>query len=319
MSPIHYLDFLNENYPVRRSEEQKKAFREYIQSIFPRAVIETTADGKNQNIVIGDPLTAKLVCTAHYDTPAASLFPNLMIPRNKALFLLYQFAPIVLLLAAALGGGYLIASALVHPAEQEFVGIFVLVYMVIYYGLFYLMYRVFTNPNNYNDNTSGVAAVLSIAERLNEQQRGEVAFILFDNEEKGKKGSKAYCKDHKDAMKDRLLVNFDCVGNGEHIVFIAMKEAEGRSEYRMLQESFRGNDAFRTYFYPIKGSESNSDYKNFPCGIGCMACRKSQKGVLYTPHIHTPKDTVASNENIAFIAGGMCSMITALSVDGDKK
>lgn len=310
---MSYLDFLNKNYPMRRTGEQKEAFRSYIQGVFPDAKIETTADGKNQNIVIGDPLTAKVVCTAHYDTPAASLFPNLMIPRNQALFLLYQFVPVILLLAVALGGGYVIARQFEQPGDIDFLRLFLLVYLAIYYALFFLMYRVFKNPNNYNDNTSGVAAVLSVAERLNEREREEVAFILFDNEEKGKKGSKAYYKDHKDAMKDRLLVNFDCVGNGEHIVFIAMKEAEKRAEYQMLQECFRDNDGFHTYFYPIKGSESNSDYKNFPCGIGCMACRRSRGGVLYTPYIHTPKDTVAYNENIVFIADGMSKLIAALS------
>ena len=47
---MNHLDFLNKNYPVRRSEEQKSAFRGYIQSVFPDAVIETTADGKNKKI-----------------------------------------------------------------------------------------------------------------------------------------------------------------------------------------------------------------------------------------------------------------------------
>lgn len=311
---MSYLDFLNKNYPMRRTAEQKEAFRVYIRSAFPDAKIETTTDGKNQNVIIGDPLTAKVVCTAHYDTPAASLFPNLMIPRNPALFLLYQFVPVILMLAVALGAGYLAARQFAQPGEPDFLRLFLLVYLAVYYVMFFLMYRVFKNPNNHNDNTSGVAAVLSIAERLNEQERAETAFILFDNEEKGKKGSKAYCKDHKDAMKDRLLVNFDCVGNGEHIVFIAMKEAEKRAEYQTLQECFRDSGGFHTYFYPIKGSESNSDYKNFSCGIGCMACRRSRGGVLYTPYIHTPKDTVASNENIAFIADGMSKLIAALSL-----
>lgn len=317
---MSYLDFLNKNYPMRRSAEQKDAFRAYIRSVFPDARIEITADGKNKNIVIGDPLTAKMVCTAHYDTPAASLFPNLMIPRNPVLFLLYQFVPVILMLAVALGGGYLVARQFAQPGEMDFLRVFLLVYLVIYYALFFLMYRVFKNPNNYNDNTSGVAAVLSIAERLNDRERAETAFILFDNEEKGKKGSKAYYKDHKDAMKDRLLVNFDCVGNGENIVFIAMKEAEKRAEYQTMQECFRDRGGFHTYFYPIKGSESNSDYKNFPCGIGCMACRRSRGGVLYTPYIHTPKDTVASNENIVFIADGMCRLMALLSsADGAEK
>lgn len=318
MNGMSYLDYLNSNHPVRRSGEEKESFRKYVLKTMSEkgldARTELTADGKNENIVIGDPLSAQVVCTAHYDTPAASLFPNLMIPRNKPLFLLYQFVPIILMLAAALGGGYLIADATVAAGADTmtFTRVFLLAYMAIYYGLFFLLYRVFTNPNNHNDNTSGVAVILALAGKLSEEQRKKAAFILFDNEEKGKKGSKAYYQDHKDAMKDRLLVNFDCVGNGENILFIAMKEAEKRSEYRRLQECFREKDGFSTHFYPIKGSESNSDYKNFPCGIGCMACCKSKSGLFYTPYIHTPKDVVAKNENIAFIADGMDQFIAAL-------
>ena len=303
-----YLDHLNKSYPVRRTREEKGAFRQYVltelKSKGLTAQVERTNDGKNENIVIGDPLMAKVVCTAHYDTPAASLFPNIMIPRNQVLFYLYQFAPIVLILSAALGGGWLIADAATND-EQTFMRVFLLGYLALYYGLYFLMYRAFKNPNNCNDNTSGVATVLAIAERLPAQQRGNVAFILFDNEEKGKKGSKAYFKDHEAEMKQKFLVNFDCVGNGENVIFIAMKDVEARSEYAALQEAFVTDGAFVPSFYPIKGSQSNSDYKNFPCGVGCMACRRSRSGVFYTPYIHTPRDTVASNENITYIAAGM--------------
>ena len=297
---------------MRRTEKEKDAFRRYVQEILPEARIETTADGKNKNIILGDPLTAKVVCTAHYDTPASSLFPNLMVPRNKMVYFLCQFVPVVLILTAAMVGGWLFAARFARPGDADFMRYFLLPYLFIYYGLYFVMYRVFKNPNNYNDNTSGVATVLSVVEKLSEEQRAATAFILFDNEELGKKGSKAYYKDHKEAMKDRLLVNFDCVGNGEHILFISMKEAEKRGEYQKLQASFPGGEDFRTYFYPMKGSESNSDYKNFPCGIGCMACRQTKGGLFYTPYLHTPKDVVAKNENIDFIAEGMRGFVSAL-------
>lgn len=307
-----YLEDLNRTYPVRRTEKEKSAFRTYIRKILPEAKVETTGDRKNRNIIIGDPFMAKVVCTAHYDTPAASLFSNIMIPRNQPLFYLYQFAPILLMLAAALGGGYLIADRFAQPEDTNFVSLFLVAYMIIYYGLFFLMYRAFKNPNNCNDNTSGVAAILSMIDALPVRQRGDVAFILFDNEEKGKKGSKAYFKDHETEMKSKFLVNFDCVGNGENVIFVAMKEAEQRGEYAALQKAFEGGDGFAAWFYPMKGSQSNSDYKNFPCGVGCMACKQTKSGVFYTPSIHTPRDTVAKDENISFIARRMQRFFNAL-------
>lgn len=307
---MNILEFLNQNYSIRRTEKEKDAFRaEILRSLAEKGVdaqVEVTADGKNKNVIIGDVSLAKVVCTAHYDTPAASLFPNIMIPRNSLLFYLYQFAPIILMLAAALGGGYLIAGAF-YPVDhiESFMRVFVLAYLVIYYALFFLMYRVFKNPHNCNDNTSGVATILALIDSLSDEQRRKFAFILFDNEEKGKKGSKAYNKDHEEMMKNRLLVNFDCVGNGEHIIFVAMKDAEKHERYAALRESFSSCADFSTYFFPIKGSQSNSDYKNFPCGIGCMACRKTKRGVFYTPYIHTRKDTVSCYENCQFIADRM--------------
>ena len=314
---MNILDFLNQKYPIRRTKKEKEAFCEEILARMRgkgiSACVEITADGKNKNLVIGDAASAKVVCTAHYDTPAAALFPNIMIPRNTLLFYLYQFVPIILMLAAALGGGYLIANAL-YPASdtEDFMRVFLLGYLVLYYGLFFLMYRAFKNPNNCNDNTSGVATILALIDKLTDEQRQKFAFILFDNEEKGKKGSKAYSKDHKEMMRDRLLVNFDCVGNGEHIIFIAMADAEKRGEYAALRESFSTGGDFQSYFYPIKGSQSNSDYKNFPCGVGCMACRRSKNGVFYTPYIHTSRDTVSHYENIEFISDGMSRLAERL-------
>ncbi len=306
------LEELNEKYPVRKSNNQKKAFSEFVISEAEErgfaARIEKTSDGKNENIVIGDPLSAKAVFTAHFDTPAASVFPNIMIPRNKAVFWLYQFAPIVFILALAFGGGYLLGTVALG-SYRAFLGIF----LVIYYVVYFLGFRTFENKHNHNDNTSGVATVMSIIDNLGEDEMKNAAFILFDNEEKGKKGSKAYFKDHKTEMQDKLVVNFDCVGNGENIIFIAMKDAEKKAEYSLLQESFMPSESFELHFYPMKGSESNSDYKNFPCGVGCMASKRARSGLLYTPRIHTRYDIVARNENIEYITDGIRRFVKNIS------
>ena len=296
-----YLDFLNKHFPIRRSTEEKKEFRRYILSETEKmglhSSVETTLDGKNDNVIIGDPKSAKVVLTAHYDTPATSLFPNIMIPRNIPLFFAYQILPVIVLLAIALSVSYLVGIVWLGNERA-----YMLTFLALYYGLFILMFRGFSNPKNYNDNTSGVATLME----LMKSTKGEdVAFIFFDNEEKGKKGSKAYFNDHKADMEKKLLINFDCVGNGETVVFIAKEEAERTDEYKALMNSFAQNGEYTTEFYPMRGSESNSDYKNFPMGIGCMACKRTKSGLLYTPFIHTPKDTVAKNENIEYITDGI--------------
>ena len=95
-----HLDYLNQNYPTRKTEQEKSDFRKYIVDGLAEkgieAKVETTKDGKNKNLVIGNPTNAKAVFTAHYDTPAHSLFPNIMIPKNRLVFYLYQFVPCLL-------------------------------------------------------------------------------------------------------------------------------------------------------------------------------------------------------------------------------
>ena len=304
------LNDLIHNHPVRRSEGQKAAFRESIVSDLSARGYDAKAEksgGKHENVVIGDPMSAEAVFTAHYDTPATSIFPNVMIPRARLLFYLYQFLPIIVLLALSLGIGYLVGEVLLHSYEA-----FIISFLVLYYGGYFLMFRTFENKNNYNDNTSGVAAVLSIADALDTSMRGKVAFILFDNEEKGKKGSKAYFADHKTDMEKRIVINLDCVGNGDNIVFIAKPDAQKSDVYTKLTESFSSEDGYSVHFFSSKQADANSDHKSFPAGIGCMACSRSRLGVLYAGRIHTKRDVVANEANIDFITAGAVKFINSL-------
>lgn len=305
------LDYINQNYPARKSDAEKHAFRRYVlESLGEKGIdarVEETKDGKNKNVIIGDPTTAKAVFTAHYDTPASSIFPNIMIPKNKLVFYLYQFVPVTFLLVISLTLSYLIGIVILNDISA-YTGAF----LVLYYGLFFLGMRVFTNKNNHNDNTSGVATVLSIADNISEADLKNVAFILFDNEEKGKKGSAAYFKDHKEAMQDKFLVNFDCVGNGDNIIFIAQKGAADSKEYKLLSEVFDTCAGFELDFCTSKEGNSNSDHKNFPMGVACVACKKTKGGLLYTPYIHTHKDVVADNGNIDFLTKNTCIFLQKL-------
>ena len=113
-------------------------------------------------------------------------------------------------------------------------------------------------------------------------------------------------------MQGKLVINFDCVGNGNTVVFIARPGAQALPTYPTLQQSFAGTQTYQTEFYPSKGSQCNSDHKSFPCGVGCMACKRNKKGVLYTPYIHTVKDVQASAENIAFLTEKAVGFISAL-------
>lgn len=309
---MSYLDLINGKFPIRRKDEEKGKFLEFLSGETEKmglsGGVETTSDEKNKNFVVGNVEGARVVFTAHYDTPARSIFPNIMIPRNLPLFFSYQFLPVIFMLLVSLPISYLVGMVWLEDSRA-----YMLTFLALYYVLYFLMFRGPSNPKNYNDNTSGVATLLEIMRGLSAEEKGRVAFIFFDNEEKGKKGSKAYFKDHESVTKDKLVINFDCVGNGETVVFIAKEEAEKREEYKALKASFAPKGEYTTEFYPMRGSESNSDYKNFPLGVGCMACKRTRGGLLYTPAIHTPNDTIVKNENIDYITSGILAFL------GDKK
>ncbi len=303
-----YLDYINQNYPSRKTDLEKQKFRNYIKETLEKkgidVKVELTKNGKNNNIVIGDPTSAKAVFTAHYDTPARSIFANIMIPKNSLVFYAYQFVPVIFLLVVSFAFAFLVGTVIFNDTRA-----YALSFWVAYYGLFFGIMRGVKNKHNFNDNTSGVATVLSIIEGLSNEELKDVAFILFDNEEKGKKGSKAYYNDHKNEMYNKFLLNFDCVGNGNNVIFIAQKDAIDSEEYKLLENSFNTNSQFNLEFLTHKQAQSNSDHKNFPKGVACVACKQLKNGLLYTPYIHTNKDVVANNANIEFLAQNTCEFI----------
>lgn len=291
-----YLNEIYEKFPIRRNEEQKKCFFEYVkaeaESVGLSARIEQL-EKKHNNIVIGDVENASVVYTAHYDTPARSLLPNLMMPRNPGLGYLYAFGIPLVIAFASLGVAYGIQTLFGLPYAA-----FVIIYLVLYFGVFLGILRCGDNKTNKNDNTSGVATVLSVMAN----NPKNAAYILFDNEEKGLLGSKALLKSNKEFWNSKPLINFDCVGLGDNIVIVAMENAEKHHVFEKIADTVKGNNEYSVGLYPKKGSMTNTDSKNFPCGFSVMACKKSKNGVLYTPYIHTKYDTVASSENIYFLA-----------------
>ena len=87
-------------FPVRKSGAQKQAFREAVQAYLEKlgyCVSVEQGSFHSRNVVAGDPNGAKFLVTAHYDTCARMLIPNLITPCNLWLFLGYQLLVCLLL------------------------------------------------------------------------------------------------------------------------------------------------------------------------------------------------------------------------------
>ena len=305
-------DWLNEidhRFPVRNSKAQKEVFRGYVLDEvkklgFPASVETqgcTKPSEQHHNVVIGNPEDAGVVFTAHYDTPRRSLYPNLMIPMNPVLKYVCAFLPAAIMLAVAIGAALAVRSI---TGLQGVPGrlVTVSVYIAVYFGLFFLLLHGPANRHNRNDNTSGTAAVLALAEKL--AGTSGAAWILFDDEEKGKKGSKAYARYRPEVRSGRLVVNMDCVGNGEQFIACVTEAAMNDPRFPALSAALEG---VGTKVCSSKKASMNSDQKSFDKSVGICACGYSKILGWYTGRIHTAKDTVASPENIEKLADALAA------------
>ena len=307
---MSYLQDITARFPVRKRDEEKEAFRKWAvaqgKTLGYSARVEELARGRHCNVVFGSPEHAQVIYTAHYDTPARLPIPNLMTPRNIPMFALYQLGIILILLLAAVIA-FVGAQLLLRNASLSLI-----IALVVYYALLLLMIAGPANPNNVNDNTSGVAAVLETMARMPKEQRDKAAFILFDNEEKGRLGSRAFAAANPRIKKQTLLINMDCVGVGEHILVIGKNYARAKAEYALLEQSFTPRDGLQPHCYGVTGSVCNSDHQAFRCGVVIVACRRKKGVGFYTTDIHTRRDTQADQKNLDYIAESLCNFTAKL-------
>ncbi len=307
-----------ENYQIRKTKKQKAAFRAYAMDVCARlgytATVEKGAFGV-RNLVVGDVDSAKVVYTAHYDTCAWLPFPNFITPKRVDIYMLYQLLLLVVLFVPLFVLGFLLGVVIGALGtlldSQAVLDIGVAVAPLLLYAVFlWVLVGGPANKHTANDNTSGVTVLFAIMAALPADQRDKVAFVFFDLEEAGMFGSSAFASKHKKAMKEMPLVNFDCVSDGENMIFALRKKA--RHLQPVLQTAFASTDEVTATVY-TKGIFYPSDQMNFKQGVGVAALKKAKKsGVLYMDRIHTHKDTVYREENIAFLAQGAVKLVDSL-------
>lgn len=300
------MDVLHQ-FPVRKTGKQKAAFRVALQS-YAQSMGYSYREEKghfgSRNLILGNPESASYLITAHYDTCAALPFPNLITPCNLFLFCLWQVAlsAAIILLAVIAGTA---AGMLTQDHPLGFwIGYlcFWMILVIIYVGP--------ANRNNANDNTSGVVTVLEIARTLPENQRKKVCFVLFDLEEAGLIGSSCYRKKHTQEISRQLVLNFDCVGDGDCLMMFPTGRLKKDKNRMAVLETMVGKFGKKTLSIRKRGfSVYPSDQMCFPYGVGICALRKGRLG-LYLSRIHTRRDTVLENTNVnilrAAITSGIC-------------
>ena len=294
-------------HPVRKGKRRKQAFREDLQAYLQTLGYEMTVEKGGlgtQHLVFGNPESAEYLVTAHYDTCAALPFPNLITPCNFALYLLYQLLIVAMMFAVVLTGGFL-----VHLMTNHAFVAFWATYFLLLIFLALLMVGP-ANRSNANDNTSGVAAVLEIARSLPASQRKQVCFVLFDLEEAGLFGSASYRKAHKKQTDHQILLNLDCVGDGDEILLFPTGKLRKDTEKMNLLCRLETVCGEKSVTLRKKGfSLYPSDQANFPYGVGIAALHRSKWAGLYLGRIHTNRDTVLEEDNVNILRSAIVNLI----------
>ena len=306
-----YTKEILEKYQVRKTKKQKNRFIGYMQSVCKDLGYEMKLE-KGQlgarNIVIGDVDSAKVIYGAHYDTAPALPFPNLLTPKNMSVYMLYVLAIAAGAFALFFGIGFLTAFFLRYLTTDRYT--FVFAYNIIQRGIFLVLVALMllgpANKHTVNDNTSGVVTLVEIMNALPPEKRAQTCFVFFDLEEMGLFGSQSFNKNHKNALKNKLVLNFDCVSDGRNMLFATKKKSRVFAE--ALKKAFPTSDAVdceiaeRFVFYP-------SDNISFPLGVGVAAFNKTKHGILYVGRIHTKRDLVFRSENIEFLKEGAVGLV----------
>lgn len=294
-------------YQVRKTKNQKSAFIDLLKQHYPELQIEEGGFLRSRNLVIGDIDRAGVVVTAHYDTCARLPFPNFITPKNLLISLLYG----ILIAVPFIVFMELLMFFLYWCTQNSQVSYWISFVCMI--GLFLWVFMLGApNKHTANDNTSGVIALCELLEMLTPEQRARTVFVFFDNEEYGLFGSAYYRKIHKKRLKDLLLINLDCISDGDHLLLVQSGPAQKKYE-ALFKTSFPDTEKKTFYFEKSSNTFYPSDQMNFPVTLAIAAMNRKAFIGFYMDKIHTKHDVVFDRTNIECICEGIRTLIEQLT------
>ncbi len=286
-----------DNHQVRFSKKQKANFTQYLRDSLPQHdfVVEQGGFGSNSNIVVGDTDNAKVIYTAHYDTQPVMLLPipMVMTPNNWFWFLFFQVFLIIALMAV-------VAIVMILLGVGEYINIAFIVMCL-------LLIVAPPNKHTVNDNTSGVMCLVELLSR-SDIDTSEVAFVFFDNEEKGLFGSKYFAKKHPNVASSTVVVNMDCIAVGDTVMVLKNKR---------LANNAKLADSIATSFVSVPEGKQvvvedwclyPSDQINFKKGIAVVTAKHNSVIGYYLDKVHTPFDTQLDPVNINYIVDSLARL-----------
>ena len=310
-------EILLHEHGARMTRKHKSEFREFIADLSKSLGYDSKVENcfLAKNVVVGNPSEADIVLTAHYDTA-----PNM---PYKAI--MKQVVGLGIGTLALTGIGMLFTEHAINNCGPEAIDRMMDISMMIssipmlsllgYSGMSaYIMgFAGGENQCNYDDNTSGVLTLISLMDyykNLLPEEKKKIAFVFFDNEEKGLVGSLCYRARHsfdgKDGkckrVKDQNFINFDCVGVGKRIN-LCYTGREVKPLAQNIAESFdlKKRDGYSLNFYKTDVN-AWSDHVPFIGAKGNVMILCDDENDKLRNHIHSKKDAKLVLDNIGMIS-----------------
>ncbi len=296
-------------YPVRRTAQEKERFRLFLMGALremgydPKLQSRDTAlplGGQVTNVVAGDPKTAKLILTAHYDTGIKTILPPLIMPTRPVTGFLYLALTPVLTLLGSLIVSFALTFALNAP--QWTLPLFLVLLVA---AMLYLRFGP-SETNNVNDNASGVTTLLETAAALTPRYRGDAAFVFLDGGFAGMSGAKSFRARYPEA-KEKPVVNVCCVARGDELLILTDRQSRWNGELLdAILDSFDG-EGNKTVFLKTDGlTYFPSDNRAFRQCISICGC-ENLSGFGRIIKLNNAKSI--DEENLEILKGGLCKLI----------
>jgi hypothetical protein len=187
---------------------------------------------------------------------------------------------------------------------------FSVIFSVIYYiFIISLLTILIPNRKNFDDNTSGVIALLSLAKKCKENGIDHVKFIFADNEEIGLIGSSAhrkYLEREQLISPHSKIISLDCVGAGKVPLIVRNSKSDYEPLfYKEFQKEFEHCKSIQMIL-PVS---DNFPFRKYGALNISFMDRAVMPSGYYIPKIHSHKDNSIDMNQIEKLTDVLANII----------